>query len=439
MGIVYPPNRQTVIDRMSSDVQNELPELNPFLRTSLVRAQIVAIGGRIFDFYTQLGQLQNELFTQTATTLFFIRQIGLLKGLDINPASSADGFITATGTASSIIDEGTLYQTENEIEYEVINQNYLISTQVLSVQTLTRSGSVATATFATTHNIATNTSVVFAGANQSEYNGTFIVNAVEENQLSYTISGTPVTPATGTITATASYASVEVKSVETGQDKNLDSGAKLTLKTSIVGVNDDAYVQFDKISGGEDEEDIESYRLGTIGVYANPAANFNDANIINIIKSIPGNTKVWVFDATPIAGDTEIYFIRANDPDIIPDPTEIDSAKTEVLKIKTAGMRDQDVYVLAPTKVPVDFVFTQLTPDSQTLRDTIQERLIQFFKDSPNVSEDLSEDAYRAVIQQSKDETTGNFVQSFTLSSPVGDIVVAHGELATYSSITWNI
>jgi uncharacterized phage protein gp47/JayE len=440
MSIVYPEDRQSVINRISSDVQNELPELNPFLRESLIKANIVAFGGRFFDIYTQISQLQNELFVQTATDIFFIRQLGLLKGIDVNPASSATGFITATGTAGSIIDEGTLYETQNEIEYEAINQNYLISSQIISVQSLTRSGSVATATFATAHNLAPNISIVIAGADQAEYNGTFtIIDVPTEDSLTYAVSGSPATPATGTITLTASYASVEVRSSETGQDKNLDSGAKLTLKSSIVGVDDDAYVQFDKISGGADEEDTESYRERVIDIYANPISNFNDANIINVVKSIPGNTKVWVFDATPVAGECEIYFIRANDPDIIPDPTELAEAKTEVLKIKTAPMLDSDVHVLAPTKVPVDFVFTELTPDSQSLRETIEERLEQFFKEVPNVSEDLSEDAYRSTIWQSKNELTGEFVQSFTLTSPTGDITINDGELATFGSVTWNI
>ena len=109
------------------------------------------MAGRDFDIYTQIEQLQNELFAQTATDIDFIRRIGLLKGIDVNPASSAVGFATATGTISSIISDGTLYQTEDGNEYEVINGNYVISNVLLSVNSLTRSGSTATASFVTTH------------------------------------------------------------------------------------------------------------------------------------------------------------------------------------------------------------------------------------------------------------------------------------------------
>ena len=48
MSIVYPENRQTVIDRILSDIQNELPALNPFLRASLIRALAVGFGGKRF-------------------------------------------------------------------------------------------------------------------------------------------------------------------------------------------------------------------------------------------------------------------------------------------------------------------------------------------------------------------------------------------------------
>jgi hypothetical protein len=70
------------------------------------------------------------------------------------------------------------------------------------VSSLTRVGSTVTATVASTATLETGMSVTIAGAVQTEYNGTFIVTVINPTQFTYTISGTPVTPATGTITAT---------------------------------------------------------------------------------------------------------------------------------------------------------------------------------------------------------------------------------------------
>ena len=66
--------------------------------------------------------------------------------------------------------------------------------------TITRSGSTATVTH-TSHGLSTNDKVVITGANQAEYNGVFTITNTGTNTYTYTVSGTPTTPATGTIKA----------------------------------------------------------------------------------------------------------------------------------------------------------------------------------------------------------------------------------------------
>lgn len=72
---------------------------------------------------------------------------------------------------------------------------------LLSASSLTRSGSTATFTTSSVHILETGDFVVVAGADQPEYNGIFRVSRLSDTQFSYTVSGTPVTPATGTINA----------------------------------------------------------------------------------------------------------------------------------------------------------------------------------------------------------------------------------------------
>lgn len=69
------------------------------------------------------------------------------------------------------------------------------------VSLLTRVGTTATATVNSTATLETDMSVTTAGADQAEYNGTFIIIVINATQFTFTITGTPVTPATGTITA----------------------------------------------------------------------------------------------------------------------------------------------------------------------------------------------------------------------------------------------
>jgi hypothetical protein len=69
-----------------------------------------------------------------------------------------------------------------------------------AVSSITRSGATATAT-STAHGYATNDKVNLRGAAQSEYNGDFTITVVDTNTFTYAVSGSPATPATGTILA----------------------------------------------------------------------------------------------------------------------------------------------------------------------------------------------------------------------------------------------
>lgn len=66
--------------------------------------------------------------------------------------------------------------------------------------TLTRSGSTATAS-CISHGFATGQVLAISGADQADYNGEFRIAVTDANTFTYTVSGTPASPATGTITA----------------------------------------------------------------------------------------------------------------------------------------------------------------------------------------------------------------------------------------------
>lgn len=76
----------------------------------------------------------------------------------------------------------------------------LLKAETGTTVTITRSGSTATVAH-TAHGLVTGQKVMISGANQGEYNGVFTITYVDANSYSYTVSGTPTTPATGTIKA----------------------------------------------------------------------------------------------------------------------------------------------------------------------------------------------------------------------------------------------
>ena len=68
------------------------------------------------------------------------------------------------------------------------------------VTSITRASTTATAT-ATAHGYSTGNIVNIRGADQSEYNGDFTITVTGADTFTYTVSGSPATPATGTILA----------------------------------------------------------------------------------------------------------------------------------------------------------------------------------------------------------------------------------------------
>jgi hypothetical protein len=67
--------------------------------------------------------------------------------------------------------------------------------------TITRSGTTATVSH-TAHGLATNDKVEINGADQNEYTGVKQITVIDANSYSFTVVGTPTTPATGTVTST---------------------------------------------------------------------------------------------------------------------------------------------------------------------------------------------------------------------------------------------
>ena len=431
----FPEDRKVVADRQKTDVQGELPESNPFLKNSFLGADIAGAAGRNFDFYLQLQVLSNQMFPDTATNSFLNRW-GLYKDVEKSPATQSTGTVTATGTPASTIADGSPLSTTDGVEYLTVGLA-TISTNVVSVSTLTRIGTTATATTASDHNLASGMSVVMAGAVETDYNGTVVITVTGLNTFTYEVVGSPSTPATGTITVTTDSASVSIESVEFSQDTNQDAGTEISFNGTISGVDSKTIVQFGAIGGGTNDESDENFRLRVIEAYANPISTFSSAAIIKKAKEVSGVTRVFVEEITPAGGQVTIYFTRDNDDSIIPDASEVTTTKDKILEIKPAHVSDADVIVSAPTGVTVPFTFSALSPNTSTMQAAITANLTAFFEDDTTVGEDLLRVSYESTIFQTTDPDTGDSVTSFTLSTPTTDITIATGELPVLGNITY--
>lgn len=425
---------QKIIDRNRADIAANLPGVDPTIFGSYVRALADSQSGRSLDVIELQKQLLKELFPQTSSGEYLARWAEY-EGLIKNPATGATGPVTFTGTIGSVIPKiGTSLNSVTGDLYSIA-ADLTLAAQSLGVTSLTRAGTTATATTANDHSMATGQQVTIAGANETDYNGTFTITVIAADKFEYTLTGTPSTPATGAITASYDGGSVNVTSDDIGEDKNLDSGAQLSLVTPISGVDATAFVQFATVGGGTDTESDDDFLVRILQSRSNPVANFNIAAIEKKALSIAGVTRVKVKRITPYIGAVTVLFVRDNDDNIIPDASEVLAVKTAILEILQATSDESDVFVTAPTPVSTDYTFTSISPDTATMRTAIQNNLAAFYEDEVTFEADITEDKYRAAIINTIDPDTGDTLTAFALSTPSGDITITTDEIGVLGDI----
>jgi uncharacterized phage protein gp47/JayE len=432
-------SRQEINDTIKVDVKNKLPNSNPFLKVGFLPGIIAGLAGISYSIYVFLTKtLLNEFFIDTASATSLTR-IGAILGLELNPATQAQGLVNVEGVESTLIPKDSVLQSQTNETYKTLQDATIISNTIIA-SGITQSSGIATVVFSTPHNLSSNMTVTISGANEPDYNGTFSIIVISAEEFTYNIN--PAAPGvastSGTFDVLYTKAQLEILSEGFGQSTNLENGAEVSFIVPIPSVNTSGYVQIDGVAGGTDIETTEEYRARLKFKVQNPIAGggFNETAIKLKAKEISGVTKVWVFSATPANGQATIYFVRYNDFSPIPSASEVEKVKNKLLEIKVVPMGDSDVIVSAPTPVIQNFTFSNITPDTQSMRDAIQIELSNFFKDQVNVSESIPELLYSSVLINTIDDT-GSRLQSFTLSDPTGDISIASGELALLGDVTY--
>ena len=515
MPLGLPESSTEVEDRIKIDVAREATDSDPYTRNHWLLALIVGFGRRVFDFYRTLKRAIDQLFPDTATDEYAERW-GAIYGKSRIAATQSTGNMIATGSAGTTIPVSTAFNASSNTYTSTAEVT--VAANSISVTSLTRSGTTATATTASDHGLASNVTVDISGAVETDYNvasSAIIVTGLDT--FTFEVAGSPTTPATGTILADYTSAIVPVESDGFGDDQNLTADTAATIQSPISGLDNDLRVDYGAVEGGTDQESIASLRDRYLERIRNPVAHFNKNDIIEKAKEVAGVTRVFVdeagdsltgeisvssitrsgdlatvttgsahglsdgMDAT-IAGATQtdyngtfsvivdsttvfyyivagtpttpatgtitsegkvalgtvdIYFTRDNDDSLVPSGSEVNTVAAKIAEIIPANTSSTDVNVAAPVVVSTDYVFSDLTPNTTGMRTAVTANLNQFFKESTSVGVDVDEDAYRAAIFNTVDETTGAVVSTFTLSAPSGDIAISSGEIGTLGNITF--
>lgn len=288
------PTKSQVVNDIATELTNTTG-LNA-LNENFLRGLTYALAVGIANYYLISKKIFDNLFIATADetyTLLWASWFGIAR----RTATKASGYVILTGTAGGSVPSGTTIATASGLEYTTLS-NANLSTQSITLLSLTRSGSLATATTLTDHNLGNGMQVVISGANETDFNGTFTITVISNKQFTYTVSGTPSTPATGTILATGDYAKVQIEASDYGSDYNLANGSILTLGSPVVDVDDIIRVLYDGITGGLDVETVANVKTRLQSKISNLSTAYSVAGLKQFIKqNFSTITRVWVFGA----------------------------------------------------------------------------------------------------------------------------------------------
>lgn len=129
----------------------------------------------------------------------FILEVGTNR-IDIGTVGTAptDGQTTALGKLDDYIRNNPNFFQDGDI-FAPCPERTENNTQINSIASITRSGTTATVTFSGNHDVGDQQPVRIFGADQSEYNGSFIATKISDTVFTIQVSGSPATPATGTL------------------------------------------------------------------------------------------------------------------------------------------------------------------------------------------------------------------------------------------------
>lgn len=297
MALNYPLSAE-ILNRIRADIKQVLPESDPYLVTSILNALATGQTNRIKEVYDQLRLISRDTFLTTAVGDALTVRANI-EGVFLNAATQASGNVIFTGqvgvnipSSTNLISGGFNYLTSSSVT---------ISNVSLSINSITSSAGIAVVTFLSDHGLGSGMTVEISGADQVDYNGDHEIIVTSADTFEYSVSNSPLSPATGALFASVDMAVSGVTSIETGVDANIDGGGTLQLSSTISGIDSTAFTQFEGIDGADDIETQESLRERALQKKQNPNTPFNEVEIITTALTVTGVTRVFVFESNDLS------------------------------------------------------------------------------------------------------------------------------------------
>ncbi|MQY50186.1 baseplate J/gp47 family protein [Rhodocyclus gracilis] len=236
----------------------------------------------------------------------------------------------------------------------------------------------------------------------------------------------------GETTVIGGTAVLALEASEPGQAGNTPAGSPLGIESPIDGLNATATVGIDGLSGGADIEDIESLRARVLARIQQTPHGGAAHDYVAWALEVPGVTRAWCYPLEMGDGTVTVRFVRDNDASLIPDAAEVAAVQAYIDAQRPIGM---ELFVVAPIAAPLAFQI-QLTPATASVKAAVEaslrDLLIREAEPEGGGNEGkIPLSHIREAISLAAGET------DHVLLSPVADITLSVGQIATFGGIAW--
>ncbi len=227
-------------------------------------------------------------------------------------------------------------------------------------------------------------------------------------------------PSGGTVT-------VAVMADAAGAAGNTAAGVALTLQRPVSGIQSTAAVFAGGISAGSDTEEDEDLRGRLLDRIQEPPQGGADFDYEKWALEVPGVTRAWVYPGEMGLGTVTVRFVRDDDEDIIPDPTEVALVKEHIEALRPVTA---EVFVVAPEKKPLDMTI-QIQPATAEVKQNVEAEIRDLIRREAEPGGTILISHLREAVSTAAGEL------DHVIVTPTGNVTNATGEISVPGTITW--
>ena len=189
-------------ERITSNNGNKVGTFLGLVSTANTITDPQRFRARTIEYQGTFGVGRNDISVNTSAyinpTIPTVYDIQLNAPTFTGDQENTNTFVFRRGINASSVTEST--NTDTTIQYTTSSTTITGAFQKLKfpVSSITRSSTTATVTTPIKHGLDDGQKIILTGATQSEYNGEKTISVTGTTTFTYTVSGTPASPATGT-------------------------------------------------------------------------------------------------------------------------------------------------------------------------------------------------------------------------------------------------